>query len=46
MFVLFSRLLGHFESLAFFNKWGQISHQSNQTGYFSQFSKVQQLSIN
>ena len=32
MFVLFSRLFGHFESLAFFSKMGgQTLHQSSQT---------------
>ena len=32
MFVLFSRLFGHFESLAFFRKiGGQTLHQSSQT---------------
>ena len=32
MFVLFSRLSGHFESLAFFSKMGgQTLHQSSQT---------------
>ena len=41
MFVLFSRLFGHFESFAFFRKWGgggggQTLHQSSQTGCFGQ----------
>ena len=41
MFVLFSRLFGHFESLAFFNMGGQTLHQSRVL-----LSKVQQLSNN
>ena len=35
IFLLFSRLFGNFESLAFFSKMGgQTLHQSSQTGYF------------
>ena len=34
MFVLFSLLFGHFESLAFFENGGQTLHQSSKTGYF------------
>ena len=51
MFVLFSRLLGEFESLTFFLQLGggggQTLHQTSQTRMFLvNFSKVEQLSNN
>ena len=40
MFFLISCFFGHFESLAFFRKWGlQTLHQSGQVGYLSEFFK-------
>ena len=40
MFVLFSLLFGHFESLAFFSKMGgRTLQQSSRIGRFSQYFK-------
>ena len=50
MFVLFSWLVGYFESLFVSKMVGPTLHQSNQTGFFSRFSEgttqeAQSLSI-
>ena len=45
MFVLFSRLFGHFESLALFRKWGtNLALKQSNKMFLVNFSKVQQLS--
>ena len=47
MFVLFSRLFGHFESLAFFEKWGtNLTPEQSSSIFLDNPLKVQQLSNN
>ena len=47
MFVIFSRLYGHFKSLASFRKWrGQTLHQAVKSNALVNFAKLQILSNN
>ena len=40
MFVLFSRLFGHFESLAFFQKWGtNLTPKQSNMIFWSNFER-------
>ena len=47
MFVPFSRLFGHFESLAFFQKWRDKTYtKAVKKDSFVNFSRVKHLSVN